>query len=134
MVKHEYRSKKLITFEGEVGFAFRDAGSKALDQADRMRVVKHFWPNCPGRNSDEPRGDLNGERQPKGKNPRERERERERERPGTSCVYATRCCGQNGAGYTSIMGRLLALKICMVHKYPGTRSTELHTTKQGKPG
>ena len=53
---------------------------------------------------------------------------------GTSCVYATRCCGQNGAGYTSIMGRLLALKIFMVHKYPGTRSTELHTTKQGKPG
>ena len=43
MVKHEYRSKKLITFEGEVGFAFRDAGSKALDQADRMRVVRSIF-------------------------------------------------------------------------------------------
>ena len=43
MVKHEYRSKKLITFEGEVGFAFQDAGSKALDQADRMRVVRSIF-------------------------------------------------------------------------------------------
>jgi hypothetical protein len=30
-------SKQWITFEGEVGFGFRDAGSKALDKADRMR-------------------------------------------------------------------------------------------------
>jgi hypothetical protein len=80
MVKHEYRSKKLITFEGEVGFAFRDAGSKALDQADRMRVVRSIFGQTAQEETVTNRGGISMGNASQKERIRERERERERER------------------------------------------------------